>query len=128
MYFAKQMAHEHVACQAQVADLSSEAVQGASLALEGINHVHGGDSLPLGVLGVGNGVADHVLQEDLEDAPGLLVDEAGDPLDAATPRQAPDGWLSDSLGVPGWPQAPGPLAWPVPMRPGPGKDRLGHSK
>ena len=33
-------------------------------------------------------VTDHVLQEDLEDAAGLLVDEAGDPLDAAPPGQA----------------------------------------
>ena len=33
-------------------------------------------------------VTDHVLQEDREDAAGLLVDEAGDPLDAAPPGQA----------------------------------------
>ena len=78
--------------------LSSESVQDASLPLEGVHHVHGGDGLPLGVLGVGDGVADHVLEEDLEDAPGLLVDEAGDPLDAAPPGEAPDGGLGDALG------------------------------
>ena len=27
-----------------------------ALALEGVDHVHGGDGLPLGVLGVGDGV------------------------------------------------------------------------
>merc|ERR1719319_1607164 len=80
-------------------DLAAEAVEGASLPLEGVDHVHGGDSFPLGVLGVGDGVADHVLEEDLEDASGLLVDEAGDPLDAAPPGEAPDGGLGDALNV-----------------------------
>ena len=51
------------------------------------------------MLGVGDGVADHVLQEDLQDAAGLLVDQAGDPLDTAPPGQAPDGGLSDPLDV-----------------------------
>ena len=53
--------------------LTSESVQGASLPLEGIDDIHGGDGLPLGMLGVGDGVPDHVLKEDLEDATGLLV-------------------------------------------------------
>ena len=73
--------------------LAAKAVEGLALALEGVDNVHGGDSLPLGVLGVGDGVADHVLQEDLEDAAGFLVDQAGDPLDTAPPGQAPDGRL-----------------------------------
>ena len=54
--------------------LTSESVQGASLPLEGIDHIHGGDGLPLGVLGVGDGIPDHVLEEHLEDATSLLVD------------------------------------------------------
>ena len=49
------------------------------------------------MLSVGDGVADDVLEEDLQDAPGLLVDEAGDPLDASPPGQAPDGGLGDPL-------------------------------
>ena len=44
------------------------------------------------MLGVSDGVAD-----DLENAPGLLVDEAGDPLDAAPPGKAPAGGLGDAL-------------------------------
>jgi hypothetical protein len=52
----------------------------------------------LGVLSVGHLVVDHVLEQDLEDAAGLLVDEAGDPFDAAPPRQAADGGLGDALG------------------------------
>ena len=54
--------------------LTSESVQSTSLPLQGVDHVHGSDSLPLGVLGVGDSVPDHVLKEHLEDATGLLVD------------------------------------------------------
>ena len=49
------------------------------------------------MLGVGDGVADDVLQEDLEAAASLLIDQAGDPLDAGPPGQATDGGLGDSL-------------------------------
>ena len=63
--------------------LATEAVESLALALERVDN--GGDGLPLGVLGVGDSVADHVLQEDLQDAAGLLVDQAGDPLDTAPP-------------------------------------------
>ena len=51
------------------------------------------------MLGVGDGVADDVLEEDLEHAAGLLVDEARDALDAATAREAADGGLGDALDV-----------------------------
>ena len=46
----------------------------------------------------GDGVSDHVLQEDLEHAAGLLVDQVEDPLDATSPGQAADGGLGDVLG------------------------------
>ena len=61
--------------------LSSESIEGTSLPLEGIDHIHGGDSLPLGVLGVSDCISDDVLKEDLEDTTGLFVDEARDTLD-----------------------------------------------
>jgi hypothetical protein len=51
------------------------------------------------VLGVGDGITDDVLKEDLEDSPGLLVDEAGDTLNSSPAGQAPDGGLGDSLDV-----------------------------
>lgn len=51
------------------------------------------------MLRVGDGVADHVLQEDLQHAARLLVDEPRDALDAATPSQAADGRLGDALDV-----------------------------
>jgi len=79
--------------------LTSESVQGTSLPLEGIDNVHGCDGLPLGVFGVGDGVPDDVLKEDLEYSTGLLVDESGDTLDSTTTRQTPDGGLGDALDV-----------------------------
>lgn len=78
---------------------AAEAVEGAALALERVDHVHGRDRLALGVLRVGDGVPDHVLQEHLEHPAGLLVDEARDALDAAAPGQPPDGGLGDALDV-----------------------------
>ena len=79
--------------------LSAEAVQSAALSLKSIHHVHGGDGLPFGVLGVGDSIADHVLQENLQHAAGLLVDQTGDTLHSATASQAADGGLGNSLDV-----------------------------
>ena len=79
--------------------LTSETVQSATLTLQGVNYVHGGDGLPLGVLGVGDSVTDDVLKEHLEDAAGLLVDESGDTFDSTTASQTTDGGLGDALDV-----------------------------
>ena len=79
--------------------LAAEAVQGAALALERVDDIHGGDGLPACVLGVGDGIADDSLKEDLEDATGLLVDEAGDALDTTTASETADGGLGDALDV-----------------------------
>ena len=75
--------------------LTSESVQGTSLPLEGIDDIHSGDSLPLGVFGVGDSVTDDVLKEHLEDTSGLLVDQARDTLgvgsmDAGDRRSTPE--------------------------------------
>ena len=67
--------------------------------LEGIDHIHGGDSLPLGMFGVGDGIPDDVLKENLEDSTGLLIDETRDTLDSSTASQTSDGGLGDSLDV-----------------------------
>ena len=79
--------------------LSTESVQGSALSFQSVDDVHGGHSLSLGVLGVGDGVTDHVLQEHLEDTAGLLVDQTGDTLHAATASQTADSGLGDSLDV-----------------------------
>lgn len=78
---------------------AAEAVQSAALTLERVHHVHSCDRLALGVLGVGDGIADHVLKEDLEDTASLLVDETRDALDAAAPSQPPDSGLGNALDV-----------------------------
>jgi hypothetical protein len=51
------------------------------------------------VLRVGDGVPDDVLEEDLEHAAGLLVDEPGDALHAAPPGQPTNRRLRDALDV-----------------------------
>ena len=51
------------------------------------------------MLDVGDGIANHILQEDLEDAKCLLVDEPVDMLDSATPSQTSNGRLRNSLDV-----------------------------
>ena len=67
--------------------------------LQGIDDIHGGDSLPLGMLSVGDSVTDDVLKENLEDTSGLLIDEARDTLDTTSASQTADGGLGDALDV-----------------------------
>ena len=83
--------------RANVGDLVAEAVDGAALAFEGVDHVQRGDRLAAGVLRVGHGVPHDVLDELLDHAAGFLVDEARDPLHPAPAREAPDGGLGDAL-------------------------------
>ena len=79
--------------------LTSESVEGTSLPLEGIDNIHGGNGLPLGVFGVGDSIPDDILKENLEDSTGLLIDESRDTLDSSTASQPSDGGLGDSLDV-----------------------------
>ena len=55
-------------------ELAAKAIQGPSLPLEGVDYIHGSDSLPLGMFSVSDSIPDHVLKEDLQNAAGLLVD------------------------------------------------------
>ena len=79
--------------------LTSESVEGTSLTFQGIDNVHGSDCLSLGMLGVGDGITDDVLKEDLQNTTGLLVDETRDALDTTTTCQTTDGGLGDTLDV-----------------------------
>jgi len=79
--------------------LTTEAVKGAALTLEGVDDVERSDGLALGVLSVGDSVADDTLEEGLENTAGLLVDHGRDTLDTATTRQTADGGLGDTLDV-----------------------------
>ena len=69
------------------------------MSLQSVDDIHGGDGLPLGVLGVGHGITDDVLKEHLQDTTGLFVDQARDTLDTSTSRQTADSGLGDTLDV-----------------------------
>ena len=66
--------HEESRELREVSNLSTETVQSAALSLEGVDNIKGGDSLSLGVLGVGDCVSDDTLEEGLQDTASLLVD------------------------------------------------------
>ena len=96
---AIKMARFVVAVGSQEHFLTSESVQSTSLSLEGIDDIHGGDGLPLGVLGVGDGIPDDILKENLQDSSGLFVDESRNTLDSTSAGKTTDGWLGDTLDV-----------------------------
>ena len=68
------------------------------MTFQGVDDIHGGDCFSLFLLlGVGDGISDDVLEEDLEDTTGLFVDEAGDTFDTTTTRETANGGLGDTL-------------------------------
>jgi len=82
-----------------VQHLLAETVESAARALQGVDDIESSDGLPLGVLAVGDGVADNVLEEDLENTTGLLVDKARDTLDTTTTSETANRGLGDTLDV-----------------------------
>jgi len=84
---------------AEAMQLTSETIEGAALALEGVDDVESSDGLTTSVLGVGDSVTDDVLKEDLEDTTGLLVDETRDTLDTTTTSETANSGLGDALDV-----------------------------
>jgi hypothetical protein len=70
-----------------------------ALALESVDNVERSNSLALGVLSVGDGVADNTLEEGLENTTGLLVDHGRDTLDTTTTSETADSGLCDTLDV-----------------------------
>ena len=79
--------------------LTSESIESTSLTLEGIDDIHSGDSFPLGVFSVSDGIPNDVLKEDFEDTTSLLVDQARDTLDTSTASQTTNRGLGDTLNV-----------------------------
>lgn len=79
--------------------LTAEPVEGTALTLQRVDDIHGSDRLALGVLRVGDGIADDVLEEDLQNAAGLFVDQTRNTLHASTTSQSTNGWLRDALDV-----------------------------
>ena len=78
---------------------AAEAVESSSLSLEGVDDVESGDGLSLGVLGVGDGVPDHIFEENFKNTSGLFVDKTGDALNATSAGQSANGGLGDALDV-----------------------------
>ena len=83
----------------RVLHLTSKAIESSALPFQGINHIHGGDSLPSRVLSVSHGITNHVLQENLQDSSRFFIDQAADSLDSSATSQAPNRRLSDALDV-----------------------------
>jgi len=57
--------------------LTTESVKSPALTLKSVDNVERSDSLALGVLGVGDSIADDALEEGLENSTGLFVDHYG---------------------------------------------------
>jgi len=79
--------------------LSTETVQGATAALQCVDDVEGSDGFAFSVFSVGNRITDNVLQEDLQYATSLLVDEARDTFDTTTTSETTDSGFGDTLDV-----------------------------
>ncbi|WVZ03616.1 hypothetical protein V8G54_024422, partial [Vigna mungo] len=73
----------------QSIESASKTIECPSLSLQRIHHVHGRNSLPPSVLGIGHSVANHILQEYLQHSSGLFIDQSTDPLHATSSRQSP---------------------------------------
>jgi len=65
-------------------NLSTETIEGATLALEGVDNIKGGNSLALGVLSVSDGITDDTLEEGLKDTTGIFVDHSGNTLNTTS--------------------------------------------
>ena len=79
--------------------LSAEAVKSLALTLEGVDNIQSGDGLALGVLSVGDGITDDVLEECFENHAGLLIHHTGDTLNTATASQTADRGLRNAVDV-----------------------------
>ena len=89
----------YVCVSARSRFLTSKTIESATLAFQCVDNVHRRDRLATCVFGVRDGVTNHVLQEHLEHATRLLVDEIRDALHTATTRQTTNGRLCDALNV-----------------------------
>nr|GMD69402.1 histone H4 [Ipomoea batatas] len=78
---------------------TAESVQSPALPFQRIHDVHGSNRLAAGVLGVGNGIPNHILQKDLQNAASFLVYEPADTLHAASTGQPTDRRLGYTLDV-----------------------------
>lgn len=79
--------------------LVAETVEGTSLALERVHHIHRHHSLASRMLSVSDRIANDRLQEHLENIPRLLVDQTRDTFHTTPASQTTNGRLRDTLDV-----------------------------
>jgi len=79
--------------------LTSETVKSATLSLESVDNIEGGNSLSLSVLCVCDGITDDTFEEGLENTTGLFVNHGRDTLDTTTTRETSNRRLCDTLDV-----------------------------
>ncbi|CAC5368734.1 H2B [Mytilus coruscus] len=79
--------------------LTSESVKGTSLTFQGVDDIHGGDSLPLCVLSVCDSITDDIFQKDFQDTSCFLVDKTRDTFDTTSSCQTTDCWFGDTLDI-----------------------------
>ena len=72
------------------------AVEDAAIFLHSVDDIHGGNGFALSVLGEGEGVAHHLLQEIVDKAPHMLVSGERDALHTSPPGQSADGAVGHS--------------------------------
>ena len=78
---------------------ATEAVQGLSLAFQRVDNVERSDSLAASVFSVCHGIANDILQKDLQNSTRFLVYEAADSLDSSPSGEPADGGLCNAVDI-----------------------------
>ena len=86
-------------CRLVIGGLAAETVQSTALAFQCVDDVHSGHCLSLGVFSVCDGVADDILQENLQYTTSFFIDETRYTLDTTSACKTTDGWLCDTLDI-----------------------------
>ena len=79
--------------------LAAEAVQGAALALERVDDIHGGDGLAAGVLGVGDCISDDIFQVGLSNSSCLFIYQSADTFYTTTSCKTTNCRLSNTFDI-----------------------------
>ena len=64
-----------------------KSIERFALSLEGIHHIHSSDCLPLGMVSVGDGIPQEIMQKVPQHVAGLVIHQSRDALNTATTSQ-----------------------------------------
>merc|ERR1712141_952806 len=70
-----------------------------TLSLQSIDNIHGSDSLPLCMFGIGDSITDDIFQENLKDTSGFFINQTRNTLDTTSTRQTTNGRFGDTLDI-----------------------------